>query len=105
MLISDWNAIGEMIKHGFCEDNREAAKKAIEAGVDIDMCADAYADYLKELVEKGEVEEALVDESVMRVLRLKNELGLFENPYKDADEAQEKALFYCKEHMDLPERQ
>lgn len=101
VLISDWNAIGEMIKHGFCEDNREAAKKAIEAGVDIDMCADAYADYLKELVEKGEVEEALVDESVMRVLRLKNELGLFENPYKDADEAQEKALFYCKEHMEL----
>lgn len=98
VLISDYAAVVEMINHGIAEDSREAAKLAIEAGVDIDMVSDAYLKYLAELVRSGEVEEKLIDEAVMRILKLKNDLGLFENPCKDGSEEMEKELFLCKEH-------
>ena len=81
VLISDYSAIEELIPHGIAADKREAAKLAIEAGVDIDMMSDVYLHYLGDLVRSGEVEESLVDEAVMRILKLKNELGLFENPF------------------------
>ena len=97
-LISDWAAIEEIRNHGACKDRKEAAKLAIEAGTDIDMMTCCYSGYLKELIESGEVEESLLDEAVLRVLELKNKLGLFENPYKDADEKAEKELLLCKEH-------
>ncbi len=98
VLISDWAAVGEMVTHGYCEDNVEAAVKAIETGVDIEMCTPAYADNLERLVREGKVPEKLVDEAVMRVLTLKNKLGLFENPYKDADEQLEQEIQLCDEH-------
>ena len=60
-------------------------KKALEAGVDIDMMTSVYAANLCRLVEEGEVDEHLIDECCLRILELKNKLGLFENPYKDAD--------------------
>lgn len=98
VLISDWGAVGEMVNHGFCEDRKEAAEKALRAGVDIDMCSDCYADYLADLVREGVVEEKVIDEAVMRILKLKNKLGLFENPYRDADEEKEKTVLLCEEH-------
>lgn len=101
VLISDWAAVQEMVAHGYCEDNREAAKAAIETGVDIEMCTPAYADHLAELIEEGRVEEKLVDEAAMRVLQLKNKLGLFENPYKDADEQIECKIQLCDEYRKL----
>ena len=101
VLISDWAAVGEMVAHGYCEDNREAAVKAIETGVDIEMCTPAYADHLETLVKEGKVSEKLIDEAVMRVLMLKNKLGLFENPYKDADEQLEREIQLCDAHRSL----
>lgn len=101
VLISDYSAIDEMITHGIAQDSREAAKLAIMAGVDIDMVSNAYVKYLADLVCQGEVEERLIDEAVMRILKLKNDLGLFENPYKDGSEEKEKELFCCKEHRQL----
>lgn len=98
VLISDYSAVEELIPHGIAEDKREAAKLAIEAGVDIDMMSDVYLHYLKELVTSGEVDETLVDEAVLRILKLKNDLGLFENPYKDASEEDEKNLILCDAH-------
>lgn len=98
VLISDYAAIEESIYHGVSEDKRDAAKKGIEAGVDIDMMTGCYAANLAKLVEDGEVDMKLVDESVMRVLELKNKLGLFENPYKDADEKLEKSMILCEPH-------
>ena len=71
------------------------------AGVDIDMVSNAYVKYLAELVRQGEVPEMLVDEATMRILKLKNDLGLFENPYKDGDEEKEKDIVGCKEHREL----
>lgn len=101
VLISDFAAILETIAHGGSENERDAAKKALEAGVDIDMMTSVYSANLCNLVETGEVEEALVDECVMRILELKNKLGLFENPYKDADPEQEKTVLLCEEHRKL----
>lgn len=104
VLISDWGAIGEMVNHGVCKDLREAAKLAIENGVDIDMCSLAYARNLEDLVLSGEVDEALVDESCMRVLKLKNKLGLFEDPYRGADAAAEETNILSAEHRALARR-
>ena len=98
VLISDWAAVQEMVAHGYCEDNKEAAVKAMETGVDIEMCTPAYADHLAELIKEGKISEELVNEAVMRVLKLKNKLGLFENPYKDADEMAECEVQLCEEH-------
>ncbi len=101
VLISDYSAVDEMISHGVAEDSREAAKLAILAGVDMDMVSNAYVKYLVELVHSGEVDEHLVDEAVMRVLKLKNALGLFENPYKDGSVEKEAKLLLCREHRAL----
>jgi beta-glucosidase len=81
MVVADWNGIGQLVNAGVAADLREAAVLAIRAGVDLDMCGGAYLAHLEELVESGEVELALVDDAVRRVLRLKFRLGLFERPY------------------------
>lgn len=101
LLISDYSAVDEMISHGIAEDSREAAKLAILAGVDMDMVSNAYVKYLAELVRSGEVEERLVDEGCMRVLKLKNDLGLFENPFMDGSVEREKEVLLCQEHRIL----
>ena len=101
VLISDFSAILETIAHGNSSDEKEAAKKALEAGVDIDMMTSVYSANLCKLVEEGQVEERQIDECVLRILELKNKLGLFENPYKDADPQKEKEVILCKEHREL----
>lgn len=83
VVISDFNAIGELLHHGVAADMKDAARLAILAGVDIDMESGAYADHLAELVEEGTVPLSVVDEAVRRVLRLKVSLGLFEAPFTD----------------------
>lgn len=85
VLISDWGAVGEMINHGFAEDQRDAALKAMMAGVDIDMCSGCYSSSLEDLVNTGEVSMQKLDEAVLRVLNMKNDLGLFEDPYRGID--------------------
>ena len=98
VLISDFAAIKETIAHGYSENGEKAAENALRAGVDIDMMTTTYLDHVADLIQKGVLKEELLDESVMRILELKNRLGLFENPYKDADEEKEKELFLCQEH-------
>lgn len=98
VLISDWASIEEIEKHGLAADKKEAAKLALRAGVDIDMMTTCYCNNLKGLIEEGEIPESLIDEAVFRILELKNKLGLFENPYKDASEETEKQLLLCPEH-------
>ncbi len=82
VLISDWGAVGEMINHGFAENQRDAALKGMMAGVDIDMCSGCYSAHLEELVNTGAVSMEMLDNAVWRVLNMKNDLGLFENPYR-----------------------
>ncbi|MEO2077930.1 MAG: glycoside hydrolase family 3 N-terminal domain-containing protein [Bacillus sp. (in: firmicutes)] len=98
VMISDWGAVKELIPHGVAEDEAEAALKAIQAGVDIEMMTTCYVDHLKHLVEKGTVEESLIDEAVLRILKLKQKLGLFENPHRGADVQREKEVILSTEH-------
>ena len=86
VVITDYAAIAELLAHGVAEDARAAARLAMEADVDIDMCTASYAKELPKLVKERAVSARSLDEAVMRVLRLKNALGLFENPYRGLDE-------------------
>lgn len=100
VLISDWGAVKELIPHGVAEDEREAAYRAIRAGVDIEMMTACYVHELPELVRGGRVDEALVDESVLRILQLKVKLGLFDNPHRGANPEREAEVVFSREHRD-----
>jgi beta-glucosidase len=82
VIISDYNAIAELMHHGIAADLAEAAAHALKAGVDIDMMADAYRRGLPTALERKLVTMADIDESVRRVLTLKERLGLFDDPYR-----------------------
>ena len=99
VVISDFAAVDETISHGVSADSAEAARKCLEAGVDIEMMSTHYMHNAEELIRSGKLDEALVDEAVLRILELKNALGLFENPYKDASAEDEKALIQCQAHL------
>ncbi|HLX98951.1 MAG TPA: glycoside hydrolase family 3 N-terminal domain-containing protein, partial [Roseiarcus sp.] len=80
VLISDYNAVAELITHGVAADLVEASALALNAGVDIDMTSGAYIQGLPEALERGLVTMTTLDDSVRRVLRLKERLGLFDDP-------------------------
>jgi beta-glucosidase len=82
VIVSDYNAIAELIKHGVAADLVDAAVLALKAGVDIDMMANAYRKGLPVALEQGRVTIDEIDASVRRVLRLKEQLGLFDDPYR-----------------------
>lgn len=98
VVISDYNALGELLVHGVAENEKQAAKLAFQNGCDIEMCSSTYLHHLKELVEEGVFSEAQIDEAVARVLELKDRLGLFEDPYHGADQQKAEALYLCPEH-------
>jgi beta-glucosidase len=83
-VVSDWASIHEMIFHGTCVDDREAARQGIEAGCDMDMASRCYPDHLPELANAEVIATAVLDEAVRRVLIVKHRLGLFERPYVKA---------------------
>ena len=104
VVISDYNALGELIAHGVAEGPKDAARLAMEAGCDIDMVVNIYYRYLAELVREGTVSEEALDAAVMRVLTLKNDLGLFENPYHGASEEKEREVYLCPAHREIARR-
>jgi beta-glucosidase len=81
VLISDYNAVAELLNHGVAADLVEAAALALNAGVDIDMTSSAYIQCLPEALKRGLVTMAAIDACVLRVLKLKERLGLFDDPY------------------------
>ncbi len=99
-VVSDWASIAEMITHGYATDGADAAKKAAIAGSDMDMESNIYVTELVQLVKKGLVKESVIDDAVRRILRVKFELGLFDNPYKYCDEAREKSSIGNKANND-----
>jgi beta-glucosidase len=82
VIVSDYHAIAELMNHGIAADLAQAAALALKAGVDIDMMADAYRHGLPIALERGQVSMMEIDESVRRVLTLKEQLGLFDDPYR-----------------------
>ncbi len=93
LVVSDWNAVGELIPHGIAVDGATAARKAFLAGVDMDMVSSLYHDNLQQLVTSGQATQAELDDSVRHVLRVKLALGLFEHPFVDEAGAA-KALYH-----------
>lgn len=90
IIISDYGAIEETITHGYSANEKEAARNAINAGVDIDMMSGIYANNLKDLCIENIQIENKINESVLKILTLKNKLGLFENPYGNVSKEKEK---------------
>ncbi|MDC1492005.1 beta-glucosidase BglX [Flavobacteriaceae bacterium] len=91
-VVSDWGSIGEMIPHGYAKDGAQAAEIAANAGSDMDMESSLYVRELHGLVEKGKVDIVIIDDSVKRILGVKYDLGLFEDPYKYCDLDREKKI-------------
>ncbi len=97
MVVSDWTSISEMIVHGFCTDATDAAEKAVNAGVDMDMVSEAYINHLAASVKEGNVSMNTIDDAVRNILRLKFRLGLFESPYVSTSQE----VKYCDEHLEI----
>ena len=100
VVVSDWDSFGAMVTSGVAVDDAEAAEMSLEAGSDIDMESDVFVNFLPQLVRDGRVDEAKVDEAVRRVLRMKHELGLFEDPYRYIDTEREQKLILAAEHRE-----
>ena len=103
VVISDYGAVQETVVHTASCDKADAAAKALRAGLDLDMMSDCYLSYLEEQAEESEELRRLIDESCLRVLELKNKLGLFDNPIRGSKELEE-TYFYCDEHKELSVR-
>ena len=91
-IVSDWGSIEEMVSHGYAKDNKHAAQIAANAGSDMDMESYLYVNELAGLVREGKVKEAYIDDAAKRILRVKFELGLFDDPYKYCDTQREKEV-------------
>lgn len=95
MVVTDWASTAEMISHGFCKDEKEAALKSVDAGIDMEMVSGTFIRHLEELVKEGKISEAAINNAVRNILRLKFRLGLFDNPYVNTDQH----VKYAPEHL------
>ena len=99
LMISDWNSVLELVKHGIVLDGRGAAFQALTAGVDMDMASGIYSLHLKSLVEAGSIPESTLNQAVRRILNIKYRLGLFEDPYRYCDAERERAEVLAPAHV------
>ncbi|WP_263382353.1 beta-glucosidase BglX [Granulicella arctica] len=86
-VVSDWDAVKSLTVHGFAADDADAAARAVNAGIDMEMTSHVYRDQLAAAVKDGRVSQATVDEAVRRILTVKYRLGLFSSPYINVEEA------------------
>lgn len=100
-VVTDYTSIMELELHGVARDGKEAGELALNAGVDMDMQSAIYNDYTLKSLEEGKVTMAEIDDAVRRVLRIKFELGLFDDPYRYCDEEREKTLVMHQDHLDF----
>jgi beta-glucosidase len=85
-VVSDWNSVGEVQAHGIANDDATAARKALLAGVDMDMVSNAYHRNLLQLVQSGQIAQSDIDAATRNVLRVKFAMGLFDHPYTDENQ-------------------
>lgn len=98
VVVSDYTADMELVAHGYAADERDATCKAFLAGLDLSMQSGFYAEHLPALIESGQVPMAVLDEAVRRMLRLKQAIGLFDDPYRSLDPAREADTSYLPAH-------
>lgn len=100
LVVSDYTGIFEMVAHGFATDDKNAGELALNAGVDIDMVGGTYMNYTKKSYDEGKVTLAEIDDACKRILDVKYDLGLFEDPYRYSDEKREKETLYKPEFLE-----
>lgn len=100
LVVSDYTGIYEMVAHGFATDDKNAGEIAMKAGVDMDMVGATYMNHLKKSYDEGKVSLAQIDDACKRILDVKYDLGLFEDPYRYSDEKREKATIYKPEFLE-----
>lgn len=100
LVVSDYTGIFEMVAHGFATDDKNAGELALNAGVDIDMVGATYMKYTKQSYDEGKVTLAEIDDACKRILDVKYDLGLFEDPYRYSDEKREKETIYKPEFLE-----
>lgn len=100
-VVTDYTAINELVPHGVAADEREAAEKAVNAGIDMDMNGSVYMQNLPELVADGKVKESVIDDAVRPILEMKFLLGLFDDPYRYLDSAREKNTIMKPEFLQV----
>lgn len=96
VVVTDYNSIRDMVRIGFSEDNKDAAMKAANAGVDMEMASGTYLQNMEALITEGKVQQQTIDDAVRNILRLKLRLGLFENPYVNL---KTKSSIYSENHL------
>ena len=97
LVVSDWESVEQGVAHGVAENTREAVKKGLTAGVEIDMNSGIYREELPKLVADGEITAEQLDRAVRRVLRVKFALGLFAQ--YESPESRKAAVHRCPEHV------
>jgi beta-glucosidase len=86
-VVSDWASVEQLVVHGYSENRKEAARASFEAGCHMEMATSCYDEELKNLLDEKRISIEMIDEAVLRILKIKSALGLFENPYKKTDPA------------------
>ncbi len=100
MVVSDYTGINEMVAHGFAKDDKNAGELAMNAGLDMDMVGGVYMNYLRKSYDEGTVSLADINDACKRILDVKYDLGLFEDPYRYSDEKREKETIYKPEFLE-----
>ncbi len=100
-VVSDWNAIPELIIHGVARDRAHAGELAINAGVDMDMIGFIFQKEMLDLINTGRISETLVNTAVRRVLKVKYRLGLFDDPYRYCDTRRESSEVMNEGHIEF----
>ncbi len=99
-IVTDYTSINEMVDHGVVADEKEAGELAANAGVDMDMQGAVFYNYLAQSVKEKKVSKQQIDEAVRRVLRIKFQLGLFDDPYRYSDVSRQEAALLAPEHLE-----
>ncbi len=99
-IVTDYTSINEMVNHGNVKDDKDAGEKSINAGVDMDMQGAVFYTHLQKSLAEGKVNIETVNDAVRRILRVKFQLGLFDDPYRFSDTDREKRVVFSKENRD-----
>jgi beta-glucosidase len=100
LMVSDWGSIGELINHGVAADRTAAASLALDASVDMDMVGGVFAEDLKSVVTKDPARLRQLDEAVLRILQVKEQLGLFDKPMQYHDVEREARELLAPDHRE-----
>ncbi|MCH1624357.1 glycoside hydrolase family 3 N-terminal domain-containing protein [Ferdinandcohnia quinoae] len=100
MVITDYGSIDELVIHGIAKDNKEAAKLAVDAALDIEMVTTSYSKHLPSLIGEGRVNEEQLDEAVRRILYYKYKIGIMDDPFRYIRPDFEEKYHYCNEHLE-----